>query len=274
MGNCCTTLSPDELAAVEVCGGYSRVIYPGFTCLGLDLGGICINTRTLSTRVTPLSFQVDTKTKDDVTVRISVVIQREVLREKVFEALYSLDNPTQQIESYVMDVVRSEVPRQTLDEVFEEKERLAACVKDRLDRALGDFGQVIHSTLITDLSPDSSVQAAMNAIQTQSRLREAASRKAEAEKILKIKVAEAEAESKFLQGQGIAKQRGAIVEGLKATQPKGTKISPERISELLVITQYFDTMERIASGKAQTVFCPSEDTLRNAFAQGAQVSKK
>ncbi|KAL2898572.1 Hypersensitive-induced response protein-like protein 1 [Bienertia sinuspersici] len=97
--------------------------------------------------------------------------------------------------------------------------------------------------------------------QKAARMRVAANDKAEAEKILQIKRAEGEAESKYLSGLGIARQRQAIVDGLRdsvlgfSVNVPGT--NAKDVMDMILITQYFDTMKEIgASSKSSAVFIP------------------
>jgi len=220
-------------------------------------------------------MQTETKTKDNVFVKVIVAVQVEPVAEKAYEAIYRLTNPSQQIDSYVSDVVRGQVPALKLDDLFESKDDIALAVKERLSKSMGEYGYLIHQVLVTDLRPDDKVRHAMNEIDANRRLRVAASEKAEADKVLKVKAAEAEAESKFLQGQGVARQRGAIVEGLRHAVGGDTPMEPKTVQELLLITQYFDTLERLASGNATTVFMPHSvgnlaniaDDIRNGTMQ-------
>jgi len=224
-------------------------------------------------------MNTETKTKDNVFVKVMVAVQVEVVPEKAYEAIYRLTNPSNQIDSYVSDVIRGQVPGMKLDDLFESKDEIAQAVKDRLSKSMGEYGYLIHQALVTDLRPDDKVRVAMNEIDANRRLRVAASEKAEAEKVLKVKAAEADAESKFLQGQGVARQRTAIVEGLKhAVGGEGAaEMSPKTVQELLLITQYFDTLERLAHGNATTVFMPHTvgnlasiaDDIRNGTMQAA-----
>merc|ERR1719181_2056575 len=199
---------------------------------------------------------METKTKDNVFVKVIVAVQVEPVAEKAYEAIYRLTNPSQQIDSYVSDVVRGQVPALKLDDLFESKDDIALAVKERLSKDMGEYGYLIHQVLVTDLRPDDKVRHAMNEIDANRRLRVAATEKAEADKVLKVKAAEAEAESKFLQGQGVARQRGAIVEGLRRAVGGDTPMEAKTVQELLLITQYFDTLERLAAGNATTVFMP------------------
>jgi len=201
-------------------------------------------------------MNTETKTKDNVFVKVCVAVQVEVLADKAYEAIYKLTNPSTQIDSYVSDVIRGQVPAMKLDDLFESKDEIALAVKDRLTKCMGEYGYTIHQALVTDLRPDDKVRSAMNEIDANRRLRVAATEKAEADKILKVKAAEADAESKFLQGQGVARQRTAIVEGLKHAVGGDQEMDPRTVQELLLITQYFDTLERLAHGNATTVFMP------------------
>jgi len=215
-----------------------------------------MNTRKISTRVQEYTINTETKTKDNVFVKVCAAVQVEVKPENAYEAIYRLTNPANQIDSYVSDVVRGQVPAMKLDDLFESKDEIAHAVQERLSKSMGDYGYMIHQCLVTDLRPDDKVRMAMNEIDANRRLRVAATEKAEAEKVLKVKAAEADAESKFLQGQGVARQRTAIVEGLKHAVGGDSEMDPKTVQELLLITQYFDTLERLAHGNATTVFMP------------------
>src|SRR5215472_17161492 len=166
-------------------------------------------------RVQQLALDVETKTKDNVFVRIPVSVQYHVIPEKVFEAFYKLANPKQQISSYVFNVILGHVPRMNLDDAFLQQSDIAIAIKQGLDDVMQTYGYSIDQALVTDIQPDEKVKSAMNEINAAQREQVAASARGETEKILKVKQAEAEAESKALQGQGIANQRKAIVEGLR-----------------------------------------------------------
>jgi regulator of protease activity HflC (stomatin/prohibitin superfamily) len=197
----------------------------------------------------------ETKTKDNVFVRIDVAVQMQVLADNGYDAIYRLSDPNMQVDSFVKDVIRGTVPGMTLDHSFEAKDEIATAVKEALTKAMSGFGYAILNTLVTDVVPDGNVRKAMNDIETSKRLKEAAETKALADKNVQIHSAEADAESKFLQGQGIARQRGAIIDGLKESLGGGD-VSPERVSELLLITQYFDTLKEVSNGSNTTLFIP------------------
>ena len=204
------------------------------------------------------------QTLDNVFIEVIVAIQYNVLQEKVSEAFYELTNPRRQITAYVYDVVRSTLPRNTLDRAFESKEEIAVAIKKSLSATMHRFGYLIVNALVTDMTPDSRVRAAMNEINASKRLKEASAEKAEGDKVLVVKSAEAEAESKYLSGVGVARQRKAIVDGLKGSIAGFTSniagTSPKDVVDLLLITQYFDMLRDIGSRpECSTVYIPEED---------------
>lgn len=256
MGNCVVVVRPDEVVAVETCGAFSGIRQPGCHVLGPDFGGTCFNYKTITMRVHEQEIRLETKTKDNVFVQVAVAVQVEPLREKAYEAIYKLDDPYNQVESFVADVVRGHLPKMDLDDVFEAKDEIANAVKARLSEAMEEYGYQIHQVLIKDLQPAEKVRRAMNEIDAMRRQRVAATERAEAEKLVKVKEAEAWSESKFLQGQGVAKQRQAIVDGLREAVGCGEEMDPKQVKELLLITQYFETMEKLSTGTNSTIFMP------------------
>src|SRR5689334_20723727 len=210
-------------------------------------------------RVQQLALDVETKTKDNVFVKIPVSVQYHVIPEKVYEAFYKLANPKQQISSYVFNVILGHVPKMNLDDAFLQQSDIAVAIKQGLDDVMRTYGYSIDQALVTDIQPDDKVKAAMNEINAAQREQVAATARGETEKILKVKQAEAEAESKALQGQGIANQRKAIVEGLKqsveafSAAVEGT--TPRDVMMLVLVTQYLDTMKEIGTqDKSNTIF--------------------
>jgi len=210
-------------------------------------------------RVQQLALDVETKTKDNVFVKIPVSVQYHVIPEKVYEAFYKLANPKQQISSYVFNVILGHVPKMILDDAFLQQSDIAIAIKEGLDDVMKTYGYAIDQALVTDIEPDEKVKAAMNDINAAQREQVAATARGEAEKILKVKQAEAEAQSKALQGQGIANQRKAIIEGLKDSVEAFSKAvegsTPHDVMMLVLLTQYLDTMKEIgANDKSNTIF--------------------
>jgi regulator of protease activity HflC (stomatin/prohibitin superfamily) len=211
---------------------------------------------TVQMRVQQLGVTVETKTRDNVFVKIPVAVQYRAVPERAADTYYQLANDTQQLTSYVLDVVRAKVPTLALDEVFEKKDDIAKAVKEHLDETMRGYGWEVISALVTDVDPAENVKAAMNDIQAQTRLQVAAQAKGEANKVLTVKNAEAEAESKRLQGEGIANQRKAIVEGLKESVKQfqeATGVPPGEVMKLVLMTQYFDTMKEIGVSSGSKV---------------------
>lgn len=270
---CCFTISTAEVGVIERWGKYTRLVQPG---LGIAFCPMEQLVGRLSFRVQQLDVRVETKTLDNVFLTAVVSVQYQILKEKVYDAFYALTNPAQQITAHVYDVMRSQLPTLELDAVFEAKEDLALAVKNALSETMTGYGYQILQTLITDLDPDQRVKNAMNEINSSKRLKFAIAERAEGDKILQVKSAEAEAEAKYLSGVGVAKQRKAIVDGLKLSivdfsdgvQGSSTK----EVMDLLLLSQYFDMIRDVGSAShCRTTFVPSSKTMgddvRNAMIQ-------
>ncbi len=203
----------------------------------------------LSLRIQQLDVVIETKTKDDVFVRLKVSVQFKVIKDKVYDAFYKLDNPNDQITSFIFDVVRAEVPKLILDDVFLKKDDIAIAVKNELQESMTEYGYNIIKTLVTDIDPDTQVKEAMNRINASEREKVAAQFEGEAQKILIVEKAKAEAESKRLQGQGIADQRREIARGLEDSVKvlNGVNINSQEASALIVVTQHYDTLQSVGS---------------------------
>jgi regulator of protease activity HflC (stomatin/prohibitin superfamily) len=250
------TVNTAEIAIVTRFGKFLRVAEPG---LNWKTPYIDTVAGVVSLRVNQISLTMETKTKDNVFVTIPISVQNRVRPEKAYDAFYKLSNPSQQIQSYVEQVILGHVPGMTLDEVFASQSSIAATVKQELDADMSTFGYEIVNVLVTDIVPDAKVKSAMNDINAAQREQVAANARGEAEKILVVKKAEAEAESKALQGQGIANQRKAIIEGLQTSVEQFQKAvegaTSKEVMQLVLVTQYFDTLKSIGeSDKTNTLF--------------------
>jgi len=243
---------------VERFGKYNRIARPGLQFLV----PWCETVRFIDLQVRQAAVNVETKTKDNVFVTIPVSVQYQVVEEKVFDAYYKLSDPQRQIESYVFNSILGHVPTLTLDEAFEQMQQISVAVKKDLDEVMDTFGYNILRALVTDIVPDAKVKAAMNDINAAQREQIAAQARGEADKILKVKQAEAEAESKALQGDGVARQRQAIIKGLQSSVEQfksAVEGSTARdVMAMVLLTQYFDTMREVGvMGKSATIFLPS-----------------
>lgn len=247
------------MAMKETFGRFNEVLEPGCHCLpwifGQQIAGH------LSLRVQKLDVRCETKTKDNVFVTVIASVQYRAILEKAVDAFYKLSNTREQIQAYVFDVIRASVPKMNLDDFFEQKNDVARAVEEELEKVMTNYGFEIVQTLIVDIEPDELVKRAMNEINAAARMRVATKDKAEAEKILQIKRAEGEAEAKYLSGLGIARQRQAIVDGLRdsvlAFSDNVPGTTAREVMDMVLVTQYFDTMKEIgASSKSSTVFIP------------------
>jgi len=254
---------------IETCGKFSRISRPGLECLIC-----CVHSASegLSMRLQQIEVACETKTKDNVFTDVKVSVQYQVVPEddKMFLAYYHLTNAQKQIEAYVYDVVRSEVPKMDLDDVFVEKQKISDAIGRELKQQFGDFGYEILATPITDIQPNINVKNAMNQINTAKRNRVAASDEGEAVKIRAIKEAEAiasrteiqakaDAEAMHMAGVGISRQRQAIMSGLRDSVNAFGKevegIHSKQVLDLMIVTQYFDMMSVIGqSSKSNSVF--------------------
>lgn len=252
------TVSQQNVAVIQRFGKFLRVAKPG---LQFKIPWVDFVAGHVNLRVQQLDVRVETKTADNVFVHVIVSVQYFVVAEKVYEAFYKLADADKQITAFVFDVVRARVPGIKLDDVFEKKDEIADAVRDELAGVMDDFGYGIVKALVTDIDPDAKVKESMNEINAAQRMRMAAQERGEAERILRVKNAEAEAQSKALQGRGVADQRKAIAEGLSESVQGLTHAMPgataQDLMQLILLTQYFDTLKDIAhSSRTNTILLP------------------
>ncbi len=276
------TVTQQTVAIIERFGRYVRTEPPG---LRMKLPIVEQVAKRVSLKVQQLVVEVESKTKDNVFLKLPVAVQYQVTRGREADSYYQLANHEDQIESYVLDVVRAQVPKMSLDEVFERKDDVGEVVKKELGASMSAYGFTIVNALVRDVDPAEGVKNAMNEIQTQERLKQAAEAKGEAAKILVVKQAEADKETKKLQGEGVAAEREAIAEGIKKsveTVAATGNIDPSEAMRTLLLTQYFDTLGRIGGqARATTVFLPYSpggmnevmNQIATAVVAGNQVTK-
>ena len=277
------TVQTSQVAIVQRLGKFARVAGPGLNWKTPLIETVITR---MSMKVQQFDVQVETKTQDNVFVQIPVSIQYKVMPDGVESAFYKLTNPVKQIESMVYNVVLGHVPKMKLDDTFLNQADIATDLRDNLDGSMKEYGYSIVKVLISDIVPDLKVKAAMNDINAAQREREATVSRAETNKMLLVKQAEAEAESKRLQGEGIANQRKAIISGLKdsvedfAQAVRGS--TPQDVMQLVLMTQYFDTLKEIAANDhTNAILIPhTPNTLtdlfsqiRNALVSGIELSK-
>ncbi len=238
------TVKQQTAVIIERLGKFNSIRNPG---LQFKIPFIDRQAGRVTLKIQQLDVMVETKTLDDVFVGLKVSVQYYILKESIYDAFYKLENPSDQITSYIFDTVRAEVPKLKLDDVFVRKDDIAIAIKRELEEAMKSYGYGIIKALVTDIDPDHEVKAAMNRINAAERTKVAAEFEAEAEKIRIVAKAKAEAESKALQGQGIADQRRNIAKGLEDSVEmlNNTGIAPQEASALIVITQHYDTLQAV-----------------------------
>ena len=277
------TVEQRSVAVVQRFGRFVREAGPG---LNMKIPFIDWVAGRVNLRVQQLNVKIETKTEDNVFVQMVVAVQYFVLPEKVYDAFYKLDDAGRQITSYVFDVVRAQVPKIKLDDVFAKKDDIADIVKAELAQVMEGFGYGILKALVTDIDPDPKVKQSMNEINAAQRMRVAATEKGEAERILKVKAAEGDAQSKALQGKGIAEQRKFIVEGLRDSVDEFQKSVPgttaKDVMNLVLMTQYFDTLKDIgATSRTNTILIPHSpgnlssltEQMRNVMIEANQTTE-
>eukprot|EP00931_Biecheleriopsis_adriatica_P049466 TRINITY_DN28617_c0_g1_i1.p1 TRINITY_DN28617_c0_g1~~TRINITY_DN28617_c0_g1_i1.p1 ORF type:complete len:436 (-),score=89.72 TRINITY_DN28617_c0_g1_i1:67-1374(-) len=260
--NCVVTVQQDKYVAAESFGSYSKTLKPGLGFAGCDCMGMCITLRSISSRIESIHVGVPTKTKDSTFCSVQVVVQYTVDSQNCEAAIYKLADVRAQIQSFASDVVRSKVPTMELHEAFEAKDDISNALKDSLASQLAEYGWSILDVLVTEIKLAADVVESMNEINRQRRLKEASEMKAEADKIRVVAAAQASADAAKLSGEGVARQRSAIVDGLRKSVAEGSDrtISAEDATELMLVTQYFDTLRQIGqSDNCKTYFLPKHD---------------
>jgi regulator of protease activity HflC (stomatin/prohibitin superfamily) len=280
LGSAFFTVEQRSTAIVQRFGKFLREAGPG---IQVNVPYVDRVAGRVNLRVQQLDVEIETKTEDNVFVRMVVAVQYFVLPEKAYDAFYKLEDANRQITSFVFDVVRAQVPKIKLDDVFEKKDDIANIVKSELAQVMEGFGYGILKALVTDIDPDAKVKESMNEINAAQRMRVAATERGEADRILKVKAAEGEAQSKALQGRGIADQRQAIVAGLRDSVDEFRKSVPgttaKDVMNLVLMTQYFDMLKEIgASSRSNAILIPHSpgnltsltEQMRNAMIEADQ----
>lgn len=254
------TVKQQSAAIVQRLGKFHSIRQPGLQFLIPFVDRIAGR---VNLKIQQLDVMVETKTLDDVFVRMKVSVQFRILSEAIYDAFYKLENPHEQITAYVFDVVRAEVPKLRLDDVFVRKDDIAIAIMRELEEAMNDYGYGIVKALVTDIDPDEAVKNAMNHINAAERKKTAAEYEAEADRIRIVAKAKAEAESKRLQGQGIADQRREIARGLEESVEVLNKvgINSQEASALIVVTQHYDTMQSMGEhSNSNLILLPNNPT--------------
>jgi len=259
------TVKQQTIAIVERFGKFQSTRNPG---LQIKIPLIDRVSGRVSLRVQQLDVIVETKTKDDVFVHLKISVQFLIRQGHVYDAFYKLQNPHEQITAFIFDVVRAEVPKMILDDVFEKKEEIALAIQRDLKQAMLNYGYDIIKALVTDIDPDENVKIAMNRINAADREKIAAQHEGDAQRILIVERAKAEAESKRLQGKGIADQRREIARGLEESVDVLNKagINSQEASALIVITQHYDTLQSIGSDtKSNLILLPNNPNAASSM---------
>jgi len=272
---CCISIEDGTRGVKTQLGQFDSMLEPGLSWFV----PCCQDVAIVSVRVQQLRVDTQTKTSDNVIVDVQSQVLYQINPDQVADAYFKLMNRNQQITAYVDDEVRSFLPTMTLDEAYENKEDMASAVTDKLSTSMAQYGLIIKKVLITDLMPDRRVLEAMNSINTQKRQRAAAQERAEGEKIMRVKDAEADMEAKHLSGEGVAKMRMAITEGCKESindMSESVGLAAKDVVHMMLVTQYLDTLKDFATAGRGAVMVDGASTdmesqVRQGFVTGGML---
>jgi regulator of protease activity HflC (stomatin/prohibitin superfamily) len=278
--SCFLCVDTSQRAVIQKFGQYSHTAGPGFNCILWP----CYSAALVSVKVRQIDVRTETKTKDNVTLRVTTAIQYSVDPDRVDEYFFKLNDPERQITAHVEDSVRSFLPTLDLDHAFESKEKMADSIKESVAKSMAHYGVMVNKALVVDMQPDASVLAAMNQINAARRQREAAIEKAEAEKIMAVRSAEADAEAKHLSGMGTARMRQAITDGFKGSiesMRQSCGLEPKEVVHMMLVTQYLDVLKEFAASGKATMVVPHgpsavqdiESQVRNGFMAASMQNK-
>ena len=282
LSKCFFTVHTKQAAVIEKFGKFERIAGPGLN-FKMPFIEKVVYVEDLNMQL--MDVPVMSKTQDDATVTVPVRVQYYVLADKVKEAYYELDDPEDQIKAHVENVILSYIPKINLDDTYQQEDQIAKRIKESLSTVMAKFGYSIENALVTKIVPADAVVKAMNDINAARREKVATEARAEANKITLVRQAEAEAEAKALAGQGVARERKAIVDGLRDSVlnfEEGIQgVDPHEVMALLMMTQYFDALRDIGA-QSNTILLPHSPSavtdlyaqLRNAITAGNLAAMK
>ncbi|KAG5481252.1 hypothetical protein CUR178_06485 [Leishmania enriettii] len=249
----CPSISQSEVGIVETCGRFSYIADPGIHCLWC--GSSLVQCMTL--RLQEYEMRVESKTKDNVFVTLSLVIQYQAAPDTFAEAYYACDSSRECMRDYVLNSLRAKIPLYKLEALYVERGTISQQLKDEVDAIINTYGIEIVSALISDIDPGAEITKAMNDVQRFQRLRVASVDAAETEKLKRVRAAEARCEARRLSGEGLAEQRKAIVAGLMQSiedmQSEVRNFTSHDATNMLMMNQYYDTLQSIAANSRSSV---------------------
>lgn len=198
-----------------------------------------------------IEANVSVKTKDNAFMTLPVKVQYrvEIEMDGPIKAHYELEHPEQQITSYVLNNVRQTASGMEMVELYANRDVMEEQVQGALRERFAQFGYRIENVLVDEPQPSQEVRDAFNRVIASHRLKEAAENEAAAARIKLVGVAEAEAKSKALQGEGMAQMREAVAKGLENAMERMTKsgLSSQDAIRFLTDTNRFDTISNAAT---------------------------
>lgn len=260
-------ITPQKTSRViERLGKFNRLATAGFS---FKIPFVEYIAGEINLRIRELSEEIEAKSKDNAFVKIPVKVQFQVLEVKAKESFYELSEPEQQISSYIVNVVRSTATTMTMEDIFQNKNVFEKDVETELNERFNSFGYQIVNVLVDNPLPSEEVMRSFNKVIASLREREAAQNEADAEKIRRIGKAQAESQSKKLQGEGMAAMRKAIAEGAKEATASLKEAMPElndkEIAEFLLGITRLDAMTTVGE-QGNLILMDTDKNVSDGFA--------
>ncbi len=262
---------------VETFGKFSRVIYPG---INIVIPLVENTARKINLSTMNLDFSILAITFDKVNISIDCTLIYKVIYQKVYQATYSLENPTASIKALVENTIRAFVATQTHEQTIQSRDEMTNFLMTHLTQKLEAFGFAIDSFQVRDIILPREITEAMSRVISSKRNQEAAFNEAQGKYILAVKEAEAQKETRRLQGEGLAAERDAIINGLSKSihdMQQATGASATAVMNIVLMNQYIDMMRTISndkSGNTKTVFInPSPNGMTDIMQQFTALQK-
>ena len=236
---------------------------------------------------------IEAITKDNVMLQVDSVVFYKVREgdNNPRKFAYGVTNPETAIELLTATTLRNIIGEMTLDEALTSRERINDSMRRTLDEATDDWGVLVRRVELKSLTPGNDVRIVMERQVTAERnkraeILEAEGHKqadilkaqghkealildAEADKQRKILEAEAEKQSQIERALG----RAEAIRAVQKAEADGIRMLNEaKASNSVLQLKGFDTLAKVADGKATKIVIPSELTsLTNTVLSSGEI---